>query len=93
MIKLAPLRDGFAGWDQWNHRAESLLLLRAREGIPTAVEDSVHRVVVMHRDWIKLMIMTPRATQAEPHHRLSQRIDGVLNCEMVVVLGIEPEAT
>ena len=93
MIKFSPLRDRFAGRDQWHHCSKSLFLFRAREGIPTAVEDAVHRVVVLHRDGIKLMIMTPRATEAEPHDRLSQRIDGVLNCQMVIVLRIEPEAT
>src|SRR3954466_15254807 len=38
------------------------------------------------------MIVTASATEAESHHALTQSIDCVLNCQMMIIFGVESKS-
>ena len=40
-----------------------------------ALEDAGHRVVALRRDRVELVVMTPRTADAQPHERLADRVD------------------
>ena len=40
-----------------------------------ALEDAGHRVIALRRDRVELVVMTPRAADAQPHERLADRVD------------------
>ena len=91
-VELAPFWKRFARRQQRQQRADFLLLLGTGERIAAAVEDAVQRVVVVHRDRIELVIVTPRTTETQPEHRLAQIVDRVPNSQVVIVLRVEPKS-
>ena len=69
-----------------------MLLLRAGERIAAAVEDPVKRVVVVHRNRVEFVIVAAGAAQAEAKNGLAQRVDRVLDGQVMIILGIEAES-
>ena len=73
-------------------RSHVRLLLRAGEGISRAVEDAVEGVIVPRGDGVVLVVVAPGAAERQAEERLAERVDRVLDGQVVVVLGVEPEA-
>ena len=84
---------GFGARAERGHRSHLRLLLRAGEGIPRAVEDAIEGIVVARGDGVVLVVVATRAAEREAEDRLAERVDRVLDGEVVVILGVESEAT
>ena len=91
-IEFTPLRPGFFQRLQRHHRARFRFLLRAGEGVARAVENAVQRVIIARRDGIEFVIVTACAAQAQAQHGLTQRVDRVLDRQVVIILRVESEA-
>ena len=91
-IERAPFGLRFLRGQQRNQRARFLLLLRTGERVAGALEDAVERVVIVHRDRVELVRVTPRTAERQAENGLAQRVDGVLNGEVMIVLRVEPKA-
>ena len=69
-----------------------LRLLRAGEGVTRAGEDAVEGVILLARDRVELVVVAPAAGDRQAEDRLAQRVDRVLDRQVVVVLRVEAEA-
>src|SRR5207302_10247628 len=78
LLHLLPVRrQPRGGLIGWNERYEVLArlavrydLFRARPGVLRAGEDAVERVIILLRDRVELMVVTPRAAQRQAEERL-----------------------
>ncbi len=77
--------------DAQDHVLLVLDVLRARERIARAVENSKKRVVVLGGNRIVLVIVTARAAHAQAQHGLAEVIDGVIDREVHVLLRHDAE--
>ena len=69
-----------------------LRLLRPGEGVARAGEDAVEGVIVLARDRVELVVVAAGAGDRQAEDRLAQRVDRVLDRQVVVVLRVEAEA-
>ena len=90
-VELAPLGLRLLRRQQRNQRTGFLLLLRTGERVARALEDAVERVVIVHRDRIELVRMAARAAERQAKNGLAQRVDRVLNREVMIILRVEAE--
>ena len=89
---IPPAWQGLLGRDERNHGPRTLLLFRARKGEASALEDAVQGVVIRRRDRIVLVVVAAGTPQGQPQKRLTHRVDGVLEGQVVIILGVEAEA-
>ena len=86
-----PQRLGLGAGPERGHGPHVRLLLRAGEGIPRAVEDAVEGVIVAGGDGVVLVVVAAGAAERQAEERLAGRVDRVLDRQVVIVLGVEPE--
>ncbi len=82
---------GLGGRHHWHKIARTVLLLRAGEGVAGAVENPVESIVVGRRDRVELVVVAAGTAKAETEHRLADRVDRVLDRQVLIILRVEPE--
>ena len=91
LLMRSPECLGLRGRYQRQHRPHFLLLFRTWERIPATVKNAIKGVVVLRGHRIKLVIMAAGTAQAQAQHALAQRVNSVLDRQMMIILRIEPE--